>query len=165
MTPKMKPQWARKCTSKYVVSVMVANYKMLELAVDLIDYWREDRTKSVNQEATLVPLDNSWLRSFRKPRSSPPKTESFSPEMHLKIQLSSRGLKLSNSKPGCRVSSFHFFVIQILPTAFGHQAHSDKCFSQLHNPRLTTVSLVESELGFEIVTQLADTGKRPSSHL
>ncbi len=30
--------------------------------------------------------------------------------MHLKIPLLSRGLKLSNSKPGCRVSALHFFV-------------------------------------------------------
>jgi hypothetical protein len=29
----------------------------------------------------------------------------------------------------------------------------------------THVSLSESESGFEIVTQLADTGKRPSSYL
>jgi hypothetical protein len=50
--------------------------------------------------------------SFRKPRSSPrkEKTEPFSQEMHLKIPLLSQGLKLPNSKPGCRVSALHFFV-------------------------------------------------------
>jgi hypothetical protein len=37
---------------------------------------------------------------FEKPRSSPPKNEPFSQEMHLKIPLVSPGLKLSNSKPG-----------------------------------------------------------------
>jgi hypothetical protein len=30
--------------------------------------------------------------------------------MHLKIPLLSRGLKLSNPKPGCRVSALHFSV-------------------------------------------------------
>jgi hypothetical protein len=30
--------------------------------------------------------------------------------MHLNIPLSSRGLKLPNSKPVCRVSALHFFV-------------------------------------------------------
>jgi hypothetical protein len=48
--------------------------------------------------------------SFRIPRSSPPKNEPFSEEMHLKTPLFSRGLILSNSKPGCRVSALHFFV-------------------------------------------------------
>ncbi len=49
--------------------------------------------------------------------------------------------------------------------AFWHWAHSDKCFFQLLIPELTPVSLLESKSGFEIVTQLADTGKRSSSHL
>jgi hypothetical protein len=35
----------------------------------------------------------------------------------------------------------------------------------LHLPELTTVSLLESESGFEVVTQPADTEKRPSSHV
>jgi hypothetical protein len=43
--------------------------------------------------------------SFRKPQSSPPKNKPLSQEMHLKIPLSSHGLKLSNSKPGCKVSA------------------------------------------------------------
>jgi hypothetical protein len=56
--------------------------------------------------------------SFRKSRPSPPKNERFSQEMNLKIPFLSRGLKLSNSKPGCRVSTLHFFVKWIPPTAF-----------------------------------------------
>jgi hypothetical protein len=61
-------------------------------------------------EATLMPLDRSWLSlSVRNPRSSPPENDPFSQEMHLKILLLSRGLKLSNYKPGCRVSALHFF--------------------------------------------------------
>jgi hypothetical protein len=46
--------------------------------------------------------------------------------------------------------------------AFWHQAHSDTWFFQLLIPGFTPVSLLESNSGFEIVTQLADTGKRPS---
>ncbi len=49
--------------------------------------------------------------------------------------------------------------------AFRHRAHSDKCFFQLPIPGLTPVSLLESKLEFEIVTQLADTSKRLSSYL
>jgi hypothetical protein len=47
--------------------------------------------------------------------------------------------------------------------AFWYRAHSDKCFFQLLNPGFTRVTLLESESGFEIVTQLVDTGKQSSS--
>jgi hypothetical protein len=43
--------------------------------------------------------------------------------------------------------------------AFRHRAHSGKFFLPLLNPGLNSVSLVESESGFEIGTQLAETGK------
>ncbi len=42
--------------------------------------------------------------------------------------------------------------------AFSHRAHSDECYSQLLIPKLTPVSLLERELGFEIITQLTETG-------
>jgi hypothetical protein len=41
---------------------------------------------------------------------------------------------------------------------------SDKCFFQLLIPGLTPVSLLERESGFEIITQLHDTGEQASSH-
>ncbi len=41
----------------------------------------------------------------------------------------------------------------------------EQSFCQLRIPLLARVSLLTSKLGFEIVTQLGDTGKRPSSHL
>jgi hypothetical protein len=85
--------------------------------------------------------------------------------MHLKIPLFSRGLKLPSSKLGFRVSALHFSVKQIPPMAFWHRAHSNKCFLQLLIPGLTPVSLLERELGLGMVTQLVDTGKRPSLHL
>jgi hypothetical protein len=49
--------------------------------------------------------------------------------------------------------------------AFLHLAHSDKFFFRLLIPKLNPVALLESESRFEIVTQLAHTGKRPPSHL
>jgi hypothetical protein len=50
--------------------------------------------------------------------------------------------------------------------AFWHQATSDKCCFPAIIPKLTAdVSLLESEFGFEVVTQLVDTRKRPSALL
>jgi hypothetical protein len=46
------------------------------------------------------------------------------------------------------------------PMAFLRQTHSDKRFFQLLFSRLTPVLLLESECGFEIVTELAVSGKR-----
>ncbi len=49
--------------------------------------------------------------SLRKPRSSAKKKkEPLILERPLKILVLSRGLKLLNSKPGCKVSALHFFV-------------------------------------------------------
>jgi hypothetical protein len=62
------------------------------------DYRCESRKKFGELGAiTLVPLERSCLHLSEKPRSSSQKTEPFSWEMHLKISLSSRGLRLSNS--------------------------------------------------------------------
>jgi hypothetical protein len=82
---------------------------------------------------------------FQKTSIINPKTEPFSQEMDLKIPLSSRGLKLSNSKPGCKVSAFNFFANYMPPIAFSHHAQSDKCFFdfQLLIPRFSFVSLLE----------------------
>jgi hypothetical protein len=49
--------------------------------------------------------------------------------------------------------------------AFWHQANSNECSVQLIIPGLTPVSLLENESGFEIGTQLPDTGKLQSSRL
>jgi hypothetical protein len=71
-----------------------------------IDYRCEDQKKV---QANLGVIEKVLTSSFIKPRSSPPKNEPFSQDMHLKIPILSRGLKLSNSKPGCKVSVLHFF--------------------------------------------------------
>jgi hypothetical protein len=48
---------------------------------------------------------------------------------------------------------------------FFYGAHSNHYFLQVLVQGLTSVSLLESKSGFEIATQLVDTGKRPSSQL
>ncbi len=74
-----------------------------------LQIWRQKR-KLASWEAKWVQLDRSWLPLPKNPDHHPPKNEPFSQEMHLKIPRLCRGLKFSNSKPGCRVSALHFFV-------------------------------------------------------
>ncbi len=75
------------------------------------------------------------------------------------------GFVIFNSKWGCRVSALHFFCDIDATKGFLKRVHSSKCFFQLLILGLTPVSLLESELGFDIATQLADAGKWPFSHL
>jgi hypothetical protein len=91
--------------------------------------------------------------------------------MHVRIRVLSRGFKLSiskqtkkNTQPGCKVSALDFFVKEIPLMACWHQAHSDEYFSASYWLDQALFYCWKSESGFEIVTQLADTGKRPSSH-
>ncbi len=93
-----------------------------------IEYRCEDRKKVRELRADIGAISQVLTPSFRKPRSSPPKNEPFSQEMHLKIPLLSRGLKSSSSKPVCRISAIHFFVKGKTPMGFWHRVHSDKCF-------------------------------------
>jgi hypothetical protein len=72
---------------------------------------------------------------------------------------------LSNLQPDCRVSALHFFEKQIKPMCFWHWTNSVECSFQLLIPGLTIVSLLESNSGFEIVTQLGNTAKRSSLHI
>ncbi len=81
------------------------------------DYRCEQKTKLPNYEATFVSLDGLDT-PFQETKIITLKNEPFSLEMHLKIQPSSRYLKLSISKPGCGVSALHFFVKEIPPMAF-----------------------------------------------
>ncbi len=74
-----------------------------------IDYRYEDR-KIGESRGDIGTIRWVLIPSFRKPRSSPQRNKPFSQKTQLKIPLSSRDLKLSISKPGCRVSALHFFV-------------------------------------------------------
>ncbi len=76
----------------------------------LITKYRYEDNKKVELICDIGAIWRVLIPSFRKPQSSPPENEPFSQEMHLKIPLLSRGFKLSNSKPRCRVSALHLFV-------------------------------------------------------
>jgi hypothetical protein len=87
---------------------------LLQNSLDLkvgngIDYRCENR-KKVGELRGDIGAIKKVLTPFRKQWSSAQEIEPFSPEMHLTIPLLSRGLILSISKPGCRVSALHFFV-------------------------------------------------------
>ncbi len=117
-------------------------------------------------EATMVPLNQSRLPLFEDSLSSTPKKRTVGPGVAfeiLKIPLLSLGLKLSNSKPGCRVSALHFFVKQIPPMAIWHRAYSHKCFFSLLNLglSLTPVSLLKSYWG--VWNCLAKRGNRKTT--
>jgi hypothetical protein len=62
----------------------------------IIDISCEDSEDVGELEGNIGAIRQALTPSFRKPRLSPTKEESFSQEMHLEIPLSSRGLKLSN---------------------------------------------------------------------
>jgi hypothetical protein len=97
------------------ITINSKNNEMLQLTnrqkrLGPMDYRCEDRKKIGELRRYTSAVRWVLTPSFRKPLSSSPNNKPFSQEMHLKIPLSSQGLKLSNSKPGCRVSTLHFFV-------------------------------------------------------
>jgi hypothetical protein len=87
--------------------------------------------------------------SFRKPRSSPPKSDIFSQEMHLKIPLQDRVWNFWILKHV--VESQLFTPLSDINSSnqiwtFWHQTHSDKCFIfKLLDCRWTSFSLLESK--------------------
>jgi hypothetical protein len=83
-----------------------------------IDYGCEERKEDGDLKGNIGAIKQVLTLPFRK---SPPKNKTFIQEMHLKIPLLGLGLKLSNSKPGCRVSALHCFVKQIPAMACHHQ--------------------------------------------
>jgi hypothetical protein len=67
--------------------------------------------------------------------------------MHLKIPLSSRGLKLPNSKPGWRVSALQLLCEIDTTNGFLTSSSFKFVLFQLLIPGLTPVSLLEIESG------------------
>jgi hypothetical protein len=65
---------------------------------------RKQKKKLASQDAALVPLNRPCLPLSEKPDHHLTRNEPFSQEMHLKIPLSSQGLKMAYSNPGCRIS-------------------------------------------------------------
>ncbi len=89
--------------------------------------WRQNKTWRVKSRHWCHEkrLDSLFQKT---PIITPKKNEPFSQEMHMKIPLLSRGLKLMSSKAGCKVSALHFSVKLIPQMAFWHRANSDGCF-------------------------------------
>jgi hypothetical protein len=102
---------------------------------------------------------------FRKPRPSPPNNEPFIQEMHLKMPVLSRGLKLSNSKPGCRVSALHFLGEIDTTNDFLTSSSIRWAFFSASYFRINPCFTAEKRIGVWIVTHLADTGKLSSSNI
>ncbi len=91
--------------------------------------------------------------SSRKPRSSPTKNKPSSKDMHLKMPIWSRSMKLSNSKPGCRVSGSQLFTsLWNIGITHDFLTSSSIKFFQLPIAIWTPVSILESKLGLEILT-------------
>jgi hypothetical protein len=117
-------------------------------------------------EVTLMSLDRSWLPLSENLDHHPPK----------KTNRSARSIwryRFSAGVWNCQILN-QVVESQLFTYLWNryHQWLSDieliqlrGFFFQLLIQELTPVSLLERESGFEIVTQLADTGKRPTSHL
>jgi hypothetical protein len=94
-----------------------------------LQMWRQKKSGRVKTRLWCHWLGHGYMFQIR---SWPPKNRPFSQDIHSKILLSSRGLKLSNSKRDSRVSAFHFLMRYMPPMASWHRAHSDhSCFSVL----------------------------------
>jgi hypothetical protein len=120
----------------------------LKIRTSPIDYRCEDRRKvGKNQEATLMLLDRSWSLCKENPNHHPQKTNRSARRCISKVPLLSWSLKLSNPKPGCRISALCFRVKKIPPLASWHQDHSVECFFLLLIPKLTPVFLCWKAVG------------------
>jgi hypothetical protein len=64
---------------------------------------------------------------------------------------------------GCIVTDPHFYVKSILPKAFCHQHHSNKCSFQLLIFQANLSLPAGKQMKIEIVMQVADTGEQSSS--
>jgi hypothetical protein len=105
--------------------------------------------KSLSWTTVAGGLDSLFQKT---PIITAQKNEPLSKVMHLKTAISSQGLKLSNSKPGC--SQLFTFSAKQKPSDI--ELNQIRAFSASYsriNPSFTDE--IESE--FEIFTQLADT--------
>ncbi len=133
----------------------------------VIDYICEDRVRSwpVKRRHWCNQMGLDSL--FQKAPIISAKNEPFSQDMHSKILHSSRELKLSNSKPGCRVSALSPFFFEIDTTSGFLISNSIRwaLFSASYIPGWTPVTMLYSDSWSEVVTPLVNTCKRPPSHL
>jgi hypothetical protein len=105
---------------------------------------KKERKSDIDAIRISIGLDSLVQKRPNLQSSCPIKIELFSQEMHLKILLSSRGLKLTNFKAGCRVSALLFFLWNRYPPWLSDAKLIQKSVFKLLIPELTPVSLVES---------------------
>ncbi len=108
-----------------------------------------------------MSFQKRWLPISKTPPSRPKRSQ-FSHEMHLKIQLLSRGLKPSNPEPGCTVSGLLLREKDAtnLLMAFWHWAHLNTwVFFSVFYPSINPCFTAEKRIDVWTL----DTKKRPSS--
>jgi hypothetical protein len=144
--------------------VMMRGWNRRRLRSEGRRLYRREVRKIVGELRVDIGVVRYFLtRSSRKPRSSPSKDEPFSQEMPLKVQFSNRGLKISDSKPGCRSSLSSSLLCEIDTTnrfltlsSFSRQAFS--CFLS-QDPRFTPGKR------FGVRNRHANCGHRRTTHL
>ncbi len=90
-------------------------------------HWKSWRFET-RELGRIVPFDGSWLPLAGNSDHHPPKNEQFSQNVHLKMLLSGQGWKMSNSKPGCRVSA-DIELIQISACFQASYSWVNSCFT------------------------------------
>jgi hypothetical protein len=102
-----------------------------------------------------VPLDRSWLPLQNIPITTAGK-QTYKPKNALKESRLGCRLKLSNSKSGCEVAALHLLLNQRPPITSSRSPDESTFAFHLCIPVLTSVSPLETERLFRIVTQRAD---------
>jgi hypothetical protein len=114
---------------------------------------REDRKKWASWEAKSVPLERSWLYGSEN-RVHHPQETNFSTKRCIWRYTIKPWLKI------CHIVN-HLVESQFFPSplAFRPWAHSNECCFHVFIPGQTPILLLESESGFEFVTQIKNPGK------
>ncbi len=114
-----------------------------------INKWRNSPGARVKAIRNLELNHSIGPGSFfqKAPILAPQKNESLNQKMHLKMPLSSHGLKLLNTKPGCWVSALSL-LCDLDTTTYCFLTSSSfrwVLFFQFLMPEITLVSMLESE--------------------
>jgi hypothetical protein len=75
-----------------------------------LQMWTQEKNSWPVKRRNWCILDRFWLPLSENRDHHLQENKPLSQEMHLKIPLLNRGLKMSNPKPCCRVSVLHRFV-------------------------------------------------------
>jgi hypothetical protein len=127
--------------------------------------WRQNKSWRVTRRRTLMSLDSSGLPISENPDHHT--HEPFIQQTHLKIPLLSWVFQLSNCKPGCKGWILSLFCEIDTTNGLLTPSSVRKVLFSASYPRIDPCFTAGKwTVGYiEIVTQLVDTGKRPSPHL